>query len=176
MARRSRSSITKLPTEARSYIEKLLREDRLSLDEMIDDIRRKFPTSTPSRSTLHRYQASIDEVIGRTRDIDAASRALVSELGENPDDKAGALLVHAVTTLAVHAAMNAQQNSELSIADVRKFAAAAKDTIAARSMSLRERQAIREEAAKQAGDAARDAGLSEDTVEKIRARVLKGAA
>lgn len=44
------SSIKRLPEEQRKFIEKLLREDRLTLNEMLDEIRAEFPTATiPSR-------------------------------------------------------------------------------------------------------------------------------
>lgn len=142
MARQS--SIKRLPPEVRTFIEKLLREDRLTLNEMIDAVREQFPEAdSPSRSSLHRYQAHFDEMAGRMREIQAASAAMIDELGEGVGDRAGALLAQAVTTLATHAALGAQSaDKDLPIKDVAALARAAKAAMEARTMSLRERQAI----------------------------------
>lgn len=142
MARARKSKVTRLPAEQRAFVEKLLREDRLTLDEMLAAIRRKYPTADVSRSGLHRYQQPLRELTERMREIDAAARVVVEELGENPDDRAGALLCQSITTLATNAALRAQVDEETSIEDVRKLARASKDVIAARAASLKERQAI----------------------------------
>jgi mannitol-1-phosphate/altronate dehydrogenase len=134
--------ITRLAPEQRAFVEKLLREDRLTLSEMLDALRSKFPDANVSRSGLHRYQASMKEVTDRMRQQDAAARAIVAELGENPDERAGALLVQAVTTACTDVAMRANEKDDTTIDEVRKLARAAKDTIAARTTSLKERQAI----------------------------------
>lgn len=144
MARKS--AIKKLPDDQRSYIEKLLREDRCTLDEMLDAIRRQFPTATtPSRSSLGRYKQSFEEMAGRMRDIQAASRVLVEEFGEDVDDRVGALLTQAVTTLATNVALESQ-DTEVSIKEVGEMARAARAVMQARTMSMKERQAIEQAA------------------------------
>lgn len=142
MTRGRRNRITRLPAPQRAFVERLLREDRLTLDEMLAAIAAEFPDATPSRSGLHRYQTSIREITERMRAQDRAARAIVSELGENPDERAGALLVQAVTTAATDVALRASESADATIDDVRKLARAAKDTIAARATSLKERVAI----------------------------------
>jgi len=107
------------------------------------------------------------------------SRLLVAELGENPDDRAGALMVQALTTLVNQAVFDAQEQ-ELDIDDIRKLARAAKDAIQARSASLKERQAIEKAArekllAEQSENLekeARSKGMTEDEVQFWRERVL----
>jgi short-subunit dehydrogenase involved in D-alanine esterification of teichoic acids len=141
-----KSHITRLAPEERSYIERLLREDRLTLSEMIAAVRTKFPDAPVSKSGLHRYQLSMREVTERMRAQDQVARALVDELGENPDDRAGALLVQAVTTATTDIALRMNEGQETTIDDVRKLARAAKDAIQARTTSLKERQAIEQAA------------------------------
>lgn len=142
-----KSKITRLAPDQRRFIERLMREDRLTLDEMLDAIRKQFPNAAePSRSSLHRYQQSMKEVTERMRAQDEAARAIVAELGENPDDRAGALLVQAVTTAATDVALRMNESPDVTIEEVRKLARAAKDTIQARTTSLRERQAIEQAA------------------------------
>lgn len=142
MTQGRRNKITRLPAGQRAFIERLLREDRLTLDEMLIAIAEQFPGATPSRSGLHRYQASMREITERMRAQDRAARALVSELGENPDERAGALLTQAVTTAATDVALRVGGDDKATIEDVRKLARAARDVIGARATSLKERQAI----------------------------------
>jgi hypothetical protein len=143
MARKSK--ITRLAPEQRAHIERLLREDRLTLDEMLDELRATFPDATPpSRSSLGRYKQSFEVLAGRLRDIQAASKVLVAELGEDINDRGGQLLVEAVTTLATHAALTAQDaDGGLSIKEVGELARGARAVLQARTASLREREAIK---------------------------------
>lgn len=96
-----KSTIKILPDDQRQFIERLMRDDRHTLDEMLVLIREKFPEhGAPSRSSLGRYKQSFEEMAGRMRSNQEMARMLVSEFGEDVDDKAGALLAQAVTTLA----------------------------------------------------------------------------
>lgn len=139
-----KSAIKRLPDDVRKHIERLLREDRLTLDEMIDDIRSQFPASDmPSRSGLHRYKANFEELAGRMREIETAATVLVDELGEGIGDKAGALLAQAVTTLTANVALRAHDaENELSVKEVGELARAARAAMQARTMSMKERQEI----------------------------------
>lgn len=144
MARKS--SITRLEPEVKSYIEHLLREDRLTLDELLHAIRDKYPAvEVPSRSSLHRYKLSFEELAGRMREIETAASVLVDELGEGVGDKAGALLAQAVTTLATNAALklhDREEGNEASVKEISELARAARAAMQARTMSLKERQQI----------------------------------
>ena len=181
MARRGAPSrIRRLPSEQRAFVERLLREDRHTLDEMLTAIRERFPDATVSRSGLHRYKASVEELAGRMREIDRAAQALVGELGEDIGDRAGALLANAVTTLATNAALRANESDDVSIDEVRKMAVAAKNALDTRRISLAERRAIAQEAreALQREQSAKldkivkEAGLSDDVAATFRRKVL----
>lgn len=142
-----KSSIDRLPAEVRSHIERRLRENRLTLDELIADLQQQFPAADkPSRSAIGRYKVSFDQMVRRLREQEAMSRLLVEELGENPDERAGALMVQSVTTLVNHATFAAQNEEDVDIEDVRKLARAAKDVLQARKASLEERRSIEKEA------------------------------
>lgn len=139
-----KSSIDKLPADVRSHIEKRLRENRLTLDELFADVREAFPdlVETPSRSALGRYRMGFEEIMQTQRAMSTAASALVAELGEDFDDKSGALLTQAVTTLATKATFRQLNQDELDIGDVLDLARAAKAAQESRSLNLRERQAV----------------------------------
>ena len=174
-----KSSIRKLDPEQRQFIEKLMREDNRTLDEMLDAIKKQFPDQkTPSRSSLGRYRQSFDEMAGKMREIQIASQALVSEFGEDVDDKASALLSQAVTTLVTAMAMEANSEGvEISIKDAGQLARASKTVMETRTMSIKERQAIRKAYAEEAANAVSEElrgqdGMSEELENKIRGILL----
>ncbi len=177
------SSIKRLPQDQRRYLEKLLREDVYTLDEILGLVRAQFPEAAPpSRSALGRYSQNLSELAGRMRDIQAAGTALVSELGEDPNDRAGQLLVQAVTTLATHAALKATNSDadDLSIKEIGMLARGARSVLEARKMSLAERQQIardaRESMAREQDEALKASvkagGLSASAAETIRKQIL----
>lgn len=178
MARKS--SVSRLAPEAREFLERLLAEDRLSLDELMVVLRERFPEAEASRSSVYRYQLGLREMTGKLREFDAMSRVMVAELGENPDEKAGALLCQAVTTLATHAAMSANARDDVTVEEVRKLARAAKDTLSARTLSVKERLAIEEAAVarrlreqnERLSKVAKQRGMSAETAEEIRRDIL----
>lgn len=175
MARKS--TVDKLAPDVRSHIERALRENRLTLDELIADLQETFPAAEkPSRSALGRYRQQFDVMVERMREQETMSRLLVSELGENPDDRAGALMVQSLSVL-VNSSLAEAQDQELAIDDIRKLARATKDAIQARSASLKERQMIKREALEQAATAvetaAKKQGLSAGGVEALRAAIME---
>lgn len=144
-----KSGIDKLSAGVRSHIEKRLRENEFTLDELIHDLRLAFPDeSLPSRSALGRKRMAFDEMAKSMREIEGASRALVAELGEGFDDRGGALLAQAVTTLATNVAFQRLQDApeELDIGDVLKLARTARAAQEARNLSLKERMQIEKNA------------------------------
>lgn len=172
-----KSSVDKLDESVRLYIERRLRENRLTLDELLDDLRATFPEeAAPSRSALGRYRQGFDEVMQTQKAMSSAASALVAELGENFDDKSGALLAQAVTTLTTKAAFRKLEDSDVDIADVLDLARAAKAAQETRSLSLKERQAVANEARarllaeQQAklGEMTKQGGVSEETLRVIR--------
>ena len=140
------SSVKRLDPQARKFLEKLMREDRHTLDELLAAVRTKFPDAQVSRSSIHRHRAGYEELVKGMREQQAIASLVVSELGENPDDTAGALLVQTITTLTNQVALTAAGEGEVDVETVRKLARATKDVLAARRVDRQERLAIRQEA------------------------------
>lgn len=184
MARKS--AVKTLPDDQRAFIEKLMRDDRHTLDVMIELIRAKFPSAqSPSRSSLGRYKQSFEEMAGRIRETQELARMMVTEFGEDADDKAGALLAQAVTTLATHAALDANDPDakKLSVKEVGELARAARAVLQARTMSIKERQTIEaagrakllQEQETRLEEVRGTDGMSEQLEDRIR-RILLGKA
>ncbi|WP_228257135.1 phage protein Gp27 family protein [Acinetobacter sp. WCHAc060025] len=182
------SSIKRLPEEQRKFIEKLLREDRLTLNEMLDEIRAEFPTATiPSRSALGRYHKNFEDEAREFRKIAAASEHLVKEFGEDPDDKGGMLLAQAVQAVVTKRALDEltnngddDENPQMDISDVGALARAARAAIMTKEKAMENRAEVRrqarEELLKEQDEnlkkAAASQGMGEDQIQFWREKVL----
>ncbi|MCY1391433.1 hypothetical protein D3C76_965020 [compost metagenome] len=176
-----KSSIHRLPPLVKEYIQRLLREDRMTLDEMLTDLRDRFPNQqAPSRSALGRYKTGFDSMAAKMREQQANAEALVGALGEDATDKTGVLLVQAISTLTYQATLDAHDKDEVDIGDVLALARAAKATMDARTLSVKERQAIEkaarerllQEQAEQLDQSVQAGGLTDEQAQFWRAKFL----
>lgn len=179
-----KSSIQKLPIEVRQFIEQCLRKNTFTIDELCEAVKQQFPElgNTPSRSALGRFSKGFDEMMENQRKFEYMANMLVSELGENPNDKTGTLLAQAITTLTTTAAMNAldKDTEEVTTKEVIALARAAKYTQEARALSRKERKAIEQDAREKLlreqqenlDKTARTQGLSADYVAMLKREVL----
>ena len=182
--RRAKSSISRLPTEQRAHIERLLREDRLTLSEIIEDLEKTFPgqpAAEVSRSALHRYGAGFQELTARMRDIDRASQALVGEFGDSLGEKASTLLTNAVVTLVTDVALRKQEAPEgVDVETARKLARAAKDALDTKRVDVNVRKAVAAEAreallrsqAAALDKVVKSGGLSAESAADFRKKIL----
>lgn len=174
-----KSTIKRLEPEARKYLEKLLREDRHTLDELLAAMREQFPAAEVSRSAIHRHRVGFEEFMKGMREQQAMASVVVAELGENPDDKLGALLVQTITTLTNQVAMQTAGGEDVDVETVCKLARAAKDVLAARRVDRQERLAIRQDARNELlaeqEERFKALGQSGDVDQDTLAKVIKAA-
>lgn len=178
-----KSSIDQAAPGVRKHILMRLRENRMTLAELLADLQVTFPDEKlPSRSALGRYKPNVEEMIAHEREMSAAAEALVAELGEGYNSKAGALLAQSVTTLASKASMalSKMEPEKLNIGDVLDLARAAKAAQEARSLNLKERREVERmarekllaEQDEKLKTAAKAQGMTEDQVDFWRRKVL----
>ncbi|WP_420598627.1 DUF3486 family protein [Neptuniibacter sp.] len=94
IANPGRSSIARLPGEIKSHIEKLLVEDKLTLDELIENLKDTFPEHTeelPSRSAVHRYGQKLDQRLAAIRASTEAAKIIRNHAGDREDARSEAL-------------------------------------------------------------------------------------
>jgi hypothetical protein len=174
-----------LPENIRKHIDKRLRDNTMTLDQLIADLQLTFtdqlkamPGALPSRSALGRKKQGMEEMIKGYRETQAVAEVMVAELGENFDDKSGPLMVQLLTTLTTQAAfgkLNAG-GDEMEIKELLDLAKSVKAVQESRSLSLRERQAIAREAREKLLEEQREklnamgskGGVTEDTKKAIR--------
>lgn len=175
------SSIKRLPSEVKHHIDKLLRWDKFTLDEIIDSIRAEYPDleAVPSRMAIWRYQQVVKKMVDDQRNIQAMSDTLVAELGENFDDKTVALLTNMMTNLASNAVMGALGKDEVASKELLELAKATNQAIEASSKSLKVRQAIKKAAQEELITAQKaklnELGKTGGVPQEMLAKVIKAA-
>lgn len=184
MARRARttpSSIDRLPPELRELIGRLRDEGR-TIDEILSKLHEL--DAEVSRSALGRHVKGLAEIGAQMRRSREIATALVSQFGEESDNRLARLnieLMHGVVMQTITAAAEAAEGGEgapvtfgpeevMFLARSLQSLAGADKANAERTLKLRAEFA--KKAADEAAKVAKAKGLSADTVTAIRHAVL----
>lgn len=177
-----RSSIDRLPEPVKKAIEREFKAGRLTLDELVEKIRREFgdqlaPQEIPSRSALGRARKNFDEIAKEHREAMDIARVWAQEIGENPQGDIGGALVQVLRTLAFRGVQDAYAEG-LTPKDLSVLGLAIQRIETAGQLSLKSQMAIREAALKEAAQriekAAKSQGMGADQVKFWRQQVLAG--
>ena len=92
-----KSTISRLPDDVKAYITAKLAEGRLTLDELIADIRQRFPAAQqagdlPSRAAVHRYGQKLEKRLSAIRASTEAAKIIRAELGDKEDARSEGLI------------------------------------------------------------------------------------
>lgn len=189
MARKS--TISRLPAEIKSYIEAMLATGAQTLDELIADLRERFPAEAgagtlPSRSALGRYGQKLDRRLAAVKAATEAARLISEQAGDDKDVRSEGLTSLVQTELidAIFALQEAEEvpegmtANEAAAARVDLLSKAARNiaTLTRSSVNLKrfqsEVRAKAEAAAATVDKLTRQGGLSADTAEQIRREIL----
>jgi len=177
MARKS--TVKTLPTQIRAEVDRLLADGRYTLDDVVAHLRKLG--ADVSRSALGRYSKEFEAVAAKMREAREVTTAFAKELGELPDNDMGRMLAELLHTVVFKVLTNQTgADGAADAQDVMFLARSLKDLATANRMSAELEMKIRDrvatetakKAAAAAEDAAREQGLSAETVEAIKARIL----
>lgn len=192
MARKS--SVSRLPADVKTYIEAMLATGAQTLDELIADLRERFPAEAkagelPSRSALHRYGSKLDRRLSAIRASTEAAKLIQAQAGDDQDARSEALtalvqteLFEAILLLQEADDLDADGNPADPAERVGMLSAAAKNiaTLTRSSIGLKTFQAAaraRAQAAAATVDKlARTGGMTADVAAQIRREILGIAA
>ena len=142
MARKS--TVTRLPDDVRAFIEGALAQGRMTLDELIAELQRRFPQhALPSRSAVHRYGQKLERRLVAVRAGTEAARLIVEAAGDDGERRSETLLAMVQTDLT-DALIQLHETEEADAGErVKMLAAAGRNiaTLVRGSTSLREYQA-----------------------------------
>lgn len=176
MARRS--TIDRLDPKIREEVDRAIKRGAT-----VDEITARLETlgSDVSRSAVGRYSKRYREFAARQRDLRSVAEAYGREFGAD-DNSEGKLLMQMLSSIGARMAIGLvdQDDPDISLKEFELFARATKNLITAAKSDADRDAKVREEAAKQARaqaamdaeDAARSAGASEETIERVKRRIL----
>jgi len=97
-----KSSIDTLPVDLREAIDRVIRDGRLTIDEIVGYLQSIVPEGVelPSRSAIGRYSKRMKDAMGAYREAQEVAGVWVQKLGENPKGDVGQLLGELLKTVA----------------------------------------------------------------------------
>ena len=157
----------------------------MTLDELIADLQGRFPQQAqagdlPSRAAVHRYGQKLERRLSAIRASTEAAKIIQAQTGDNTDARSEALTALIQTEL-FEAILNLQEadDPDMDIGErVGMLSSAAKNiaTLTRSSVNLKQFQSKVRDATRAAASAVektvKKAGLSDETVAEIKARIL----
>jgi hypothetical protein len=186
-----RSKAARLPAEVREELERLWREGRVTLDQMMEFVRSKGvdvqsdPEHGVSRSGLHRYLKSFGEAAERMRQAQQIAGSIVGKLSETGSGDVRRLLTQLLSQVAMYQLRAMESEGvEVKPAELMFLAKAIRDIEGAFKTGvdaeLKVRKEIAAELQKRAApaldkidEAARSGGLSPETAAQIRKAIAE---
>lgn len=149
-----KSTIIRLPIEIKAYIEARLAVGSQTLDELIDDLRARFPAAAlPSRSAVGRYGQKLERRLSAIKASTEAARLIREQAGDDHDARSEALTALVQTELfeAILALQEADDPDTDPAERVAQLSAAARNiaTLTRSSVNLKQYQREAQEAARQ---------------------------
>jgi len=176
MARRS--SIDRLDPKIREQVDLAIKRGA-TVDEITD--RLADLGADVSRSAVGRYSAKYRDFAARQRDLRSVAEAYGKEFGAD-DNSEGKLLLQMLSSIGARMAIGLvdQDDPDIGLKEFELFARATKNLITAAKSDADRDAKIRDEATKaakaqaaiDAESAARAAGASEETIDRVKRRIL----
>ena len=170
----TRSSIRKLPEELRAVLDSLLRDDKCTIVQITDHL--KTLGANVSKSAVHRYSQDFDRMADDIRLTREMARAIGRELKDDIDGNATQMLVESMHALLLKARMQLADSGDIDAKSVSDLAKAVKDLQTASKSSAEMRLKLRDQVVREAAAAVDEVsekqGLSAETVQAIKERIL----
>ena len=146
-----KSTVRQLDDRIRQAVDRLIREDKATIDQIVDRLEDMLGQDAPSRSAVGRYVKGTREQMKRYREAQELATVWVGKLEEEPGGDVGRLLSEMLRTVAFQQLAGAGDGgAEVSTKEVALLAGALRDLNTADKMSLDRELKIRQLVAKQA--------------------------
>ncbi|MEX0745307.1 MAG: DUF3486 family protein [Phycisphaeraceae bacterium] len=175
MARRS--TVKRLDPRIREAVDKLIREDRATIDQIVDRLEGLVGEEAPSRSAVGRYVKNTREQMRRYQEAQELAKVWVGRLEEEPGGDVARLLSEMLRTVAFQQLASAgDEGAEITTKEVAMLAGAMRDLNTADKLGLERELRVRQEVAKQAAEKATEVakrgGMSKEAVADLRREIL----
>lgn len=169
-----KSSITQLPPEIREAVDRAIRENRASADQIVAIV--NGMGENVSASAVTRYARSARAQMERFAQASEMAKVWVGKWGEDPNSDVGRLVSEMLRTVAWQQAGELGDGADGRANETMQLARAIKDLASADKLTV-EREArvkkdMKEQAADRAVQSAKKAGLSAEAAAEIRRDIL----
>ena len=165
-------TVDRLPEAVRERIGELRRDGR-TIDEIMDAL--AALGGAVSRSALGRYTHRIDQIGRAMRESREVAVALVDRYGAEPENRQARLNMELLHGVVMRLIVSDDGPVELSPREAAALSATVRNLVMAGRHDVERERALRAALAERAGDAARRAGVTGDTVDAIRAAIEEAA-
>ena len=172
-----KSTVKRLDPRIRQAVDRLIREDKATIDQIVERLDDMLGEQAPSRSAVGRYVKNTREQMKRYREAQELAKVWVGKLEEEPGGDVGRLLSEMLRTVAFQQLAGAgDEGAEISTKEVAMLAGALRDLNTADKVAMDRELRIRQEVARQAADKATEVakrgGLSAEMVNDLRRELL----
>ncbi len=179
-----RSSIERLPKELREKLLALLNDPNITQEEVAALVNDEAGKNVVSKSAVNRYSMKMKEFSDKNRQAREVAEIYITQTNGGTENKLGKLVNEQVRMLAFELliATNTLKegtddpNTIAKLADiVYKISRAIKDLESAATVNMEREEKMRaatKKAAEEVESTVRKAGLTDETVEQIKARIL----
>lgn len=180
--RRQPSSIDKLPEEIRELIGKLRENDKFTIDQILEHL--KGLDVDVSRSAIGRHVKTMAEISERMAQSRAMATALTARFGDEPDNRVARLNRELVQGIVMTTLTASEEDEDGNIRPVTfnpeenlQLARTLQALASAEKIDTDRQLVLRRELAKEAAKAvdrvaAREGGMSKDTIAAIKREIL----
>lgn len=179
----ARSSIERLSPELRHRLQELLARPEVTQEQVAATLNAEAGETVVSKSAVNRYAVRMREIADRNRQAREIAEMYLRQVGPEGQNALGEVILHQVRALAFDFMMELRaldmgdpQSAPKVAALIGQVARATRDMESAATTSAERRRKIAAEATEQAAveatAACKEAGLSQETVDAIKARIL----
>ena len=176
------SKVDLLPPDIKTRLAMMLRDKMFSQAEILEEINDLIrdcglpETALLSKTGLNRYASKMEKMGAKIRESREMAEIWTKQIGEAPQSDVGKLLMEAVKTIAFDKAMALGQHDDVDPKIINQLALVANRIEKAQAINEERERKIRKEVAQLAAETAEkvivQAGLSQETVDHLKAKIL----
>ncbi|TYB11834.1 DUF3486 family protein [Aggregatibacter actinomycetemcomitans] len=178
------SKVDLLPADIKTRLAMMLRDKMFSQAEILEEINDLIrdcglpETALLSKTGLNRYASKMEKIGAKIRESREVAEVWTKQFGESKKSESdlGKLLMETVKIIAFHKAMNLGEMDDVDPKVINQLALVANRIEQAQSINEERERKIRKEMAQLAAETAEkvisQAGLSQETVDHLKAKIL----
>ena len=172
-----KSTVALIDDEVKAELDRMIRDGRATIDEMVHYLEERLGEDAPSRSAVGRYKKNVEEGFEGFRATQDIARVLAKTIEDEPDSPIAALGQQIFGTVCLNTANSMIRSGEQVPADKLMFMGKALESLAKaekitvdRELKIREK--VIREAVEVVEETAKAQGLGEEQVQFWREKVL----